>query len=126
MGSIYWGAWNVVVWLGPARDNSDLVMSVLTVMISQLGLSWKWSGAQYSAIVALCTRPYWRRAWVQQEIHLAHQYSVYCGKSAHLPSSTFADSLYKVVNHSNTRLAHRNKKDSGPIIGLSIIETNVT
>jgi hypothetical protein len=110
MGCIYRDAKNIVVWLGPAKDDSDLAMSVLADVGAYLGSPEDSSETQHTSIVALCTHPYWRRAWVQQELHLARHFSVYCGSNAYLYSTTFADSLYKIVNHVNQRLDDRVSK----------------
>jgi hypothetical protein len=112
MGCIYRDAKNIVVWLGPAKDDSDLAMSVLADVGAYLGLPEDSSETQHTSIVALCTRPYWRRVWVQQELHLARQFTVYCGSNAYLYSTTFADSLYKIVKQVNQRLDHRVSNES--------------
>jgi hypothetical protein len=112
MGCIYRDAKNIVVWLGPAKDDSDLAMPVLADVGAYLGLPEDSSETQLTSIVALCTRQYWRRAWVQQELHLARQFTVYCGSNAYLYSTTFAGSLYKIVKQVNQRLNHRVSNES--------------
>jgi hypothetical protein len=71
MGNIYLRATEVVIWLGLARDDSDLVMAdfnsnTAVLMKAESTLSW-------------CRRTYWRRMWVIQEIQLAKDLSIYCG-----------------------------------------------
>ena len=87
MGRIYRQAWDVLVWLGPSRDRSDLAISHLR----RIGLGDRAANdklfndkdnayeAEMRAIAALCTRTYWRRIWVVQEIVLARQITYCCG-----------------------------------------------
>ncbi|KFY91592.1 hypothetical protein V498_05395 [Pseudogymnoascus sp. VKM F-4517 (FW-2822)] len=80
MGKIYKGAKNVIVWIGVAWDNSDIAMEKLAddrfrdlVRSESLGMVEK------EAIIALCNRSYWRRAWIIQELFLARSYVLWCG-----------------------------------------------
>ncbi|KAF1940132.1 HET-domain-containing protein [Clathrospora elynae] len=107
MRDIYACASNVIVWLGPAKENSDAAMDIVAdrtnrLQTSNVGLglgSTALVQANYTALIALCSRPYWRRAWVQQEIHLARTFTLHCG-SQQISDSTFQNSLYRVMDHS--------------------------
>jgi hypothetical protein len=84
MGQIYANAAHVIVWLGPAYQDSDRAMEVLADWESiPKPVSWDmkgdWRKQDMSAILALLRRRYWRRVWVQQEIHLARDFTVHCG-----------------------------------------------
>lgn len=77
MDSIYSRASKVIVWLGPAADNSGLAMRYL----KQKGRFHSHYVA-YEARVAIATllkRPYWRRAWIIQEVAKASKVEVWCG-----------------------------------------------
>jgi hypothetical protein len=77
IADIYGKAYRVIVWLGTAYDQSDDAMSGL---LSSKGgeqalelIPW------ISAVVDLCSRPYWCRLWVLQELKLAREKEVMCG-----------------------------------------------
>ncbi|RDW85334.1 hypothetical protein BP6252_02924 [Coleophoma cylindrospora] len=79
MGRIYRGARKVIVWLGPAKDNSDFAIE-MTERINELTVE---NITQYrAALLALCQRSYWRRVWITQEIHLARNYIIHCGRKS--------------------------------------------
>ncbi|KAI0126973.1 heterokaryon incompatibility protein-domain-containing protein [Xylariales sp. AK1849] len=81
MGDIYEGAEKVIVWLGLARDDSDIAMDILaTYHKFKYGLDQMCtSESERQAIAAVYQRSYWSRVWVVQEIHLARSYEVRCG-----------------------------------------------
>jgi hypothetical protein len=84
MTEIFKTADRVVVWLGPAYRGSDTAMKAIS------GLSYDCNFAkQCSSILlsdtghsmdALCRRPYWRRLWVFQELRLAQNIRLMCGR----------------------------------------------
>jgi hypothetical protein len=105
MRDIYQAAWQVVVWLGPAADNSDLAMAAMEWLAAQakeddplagfhqpVSTPRAWLGLQstyrstfksevYRALSALFRRPYWRRMWIMQEIAMGSRSSpVLCGQ----------------------------------------------
>ncbi|KAI1300598.1 HET-domain-containing protein [Xylaria venustula] len=111
MKDIYRAAWQVVIWLGPERQNSDLAMVALRYMSLQLQQEgdmsifyrrvqlnvvslpfWQWRHSHTTlniqkdvleAIYHLLTRPYWRRLWIIQEVALGATNSpVLCGHSS--------------------------------------------
>jgi Heterokaryon incompatibility protein (HET) len=89
MHHIFSGAEEVLVWLGPATDESDAAMDAIK--------SWKSidfdcrktdylpvsnpleSGRLSQALEELFNRPYWSRVWVIQEILFGRSISVICG-----------------------------------------------
>ena len=77
MGDIYRNANCVLVWLGPAADDSDAYFDYLdnTDEVSKEQMK----EAATSAVSFLAKRPYWRRAWIKQELILAKEITVYCG-----------------------------------------------
>lgn len=79
MGSIYESAESIVVWLGKSKDGSDFAMAMFANPSTLKLKVNEFDGAQYSAILALCNRSYWRRVWVLQEIYLAKRFVVECG-----------------------------------------------
>jgi hypothetical protein len=85
MWMIYNGAEYTATWLGTAADDSDLLMdqiSKLDIMEQQgkekpphefLQMLRNWTPPEdfisLFAFSALTKRPYWRRVWIQQELH---------------------------------------------------------
>jgi hypothetical protein len=90
MGQIYERAESVMIWLGPAADNSDEAMDFLETMKEQTRedlnpiefgrnfLSPK-CYSQWTALLRLCERDYWKRTWIIQEVLLATRIEVHCG-----------------------------------------------
>jgi hypothetical protein len=92
MGMIFYFAQAVFVWLGVEADYSFIMMTpiVLLNFLSGKGLPFginkRPSASEqlemWEATLAFCRRPYWRRAWVVQEIALARgEIYAYCGPS---------------------------------------------
>lgn len=83
MTKIYSAAREVVVWLGPAHGESDMAMRELSKSISywraKSHLSKIWNRPAGSAIRRLCTRRYWTRLWILQELLLARKIRLMCG-----------------------------------------------
>ena len=77
MAGIYRTAFDVLVWLGPAYENSDIAMAELE---SHQG---DWRAVRKAtwtlALGGLCSRSYWRRLWVLQELKLAKEKRIMCG-----------------------------------------------
>jgi hypothetical protein len=110
MSVIYQNAECVLVWLGTARDNSDIAIAYLKISsryFRDSGL-YIWNRPQrYKgdiaeevalvleeqpssevirehgevAVVKLLGREYWQRAWIVQEILLAKQIDIWCGEA---------------------------------------------
>jgi hypothetical protein len=71
MANIYRNASRVLVWLGPAYENSDSAMS---------GIESSTELAQtLLALRSLCSRKYWHRLWCLQELKLAGVRNIMCG-----------------------------------------------
>jgi hypothetical protein len=81
MGSTYANAKNVLVWLGPEANDSDLAMDLLGYSFGDKLLDKDLlEGSQSSipnelqtmrrlkAVIKLFSRPWWQRGWVIQEI----------------------------------------------------------
>jgi ankyrin repeat protein len=83
MSRIFKTAQIVVVWLGPAYRGSDTAMSALSRLRSGRDFvkqaSQLWAGDAGHAMSGICSRPYWRRLWVFQEVRLAQQIRLMCG-----------------------------------------------
>jgi len=77
MGDIYRNAESVLAWLGPEADDSDLVFDFL-----KSGNCVPSFEAVEHAFTHLNVRPYWRRAWIKQEIVLVRSISLYCGSKS--------------------------------------------
>ncbi|KAF7894994.1 hypothetical protein EAF00_006808 [Botryotinia globosa] len=99
MQKIYKRAQRVILWLGPAKDNSDLATEILKIMESarvgerQIAESQDRNRKDWcAALLALCQRSYWHRVWMMQEICLGREYLVCCG-SKHIPGNIFDESL---------------------------------
>ncbi|KAF7951697.1 hypothetical protein EAE96_006996 [Botrytis aclada] len=86
MQTFYKKAQRVILWLGPAKDDSDLAIEILEIMEStrvgerQIAESQDRNRKTWrAALLALCRRSYWHRVWMMQEICLGREYSVCCG-----------------------------------------------
>lgn len=99
MQKIYKRASRVIIWLGSAKDDSDLAMDLLHMMeTSRIDerqivesqdlnrVAWR------AALLALCQRSYWYRVWIMQEICLAPEYIVHCGSKS-IPGTVFDESI---------------------------------
>ncbi len=98
MGDIFRKANNVIVWLGPAADNSHLAMEMIanrTWFVGNSAESEK--DCRRRALLALTRRSYWRSVWVIQEFHLAQRYEVKCGSHV-VGQQNFEDCLIWAAN----------------------------
>ena len=77
MAEIYSKASQALIWLGPAFEQSDDAMEALP----------RFRGHKQSletdpcilALIGICSRPYWHRLWVFQELKLAKRKYLMCG-----------------------------------------------
>jgi hypothetical protein len=93
MGSIYSNAERVLVWLGPAADGSDRVLSEMDTLERKLR---KWgtllrsdqvtlaglpplSDSIWAFVAKFWSRPWFRRLWIVQEAVLAKDILIVCG-----------------------------------------------
>jgi hypothetical protein len=106
MKAIYQGAKEVIVWLGPAADESDRLFDALSLVgkkafeskFMQLDLSVKERDPEYidthdrlvkrlgqeltfptENVRSFVNRPYWTRVWIVQELSLAREVVFVCG-----------------------------------------------
>ncbi|KAK5713159.1 hypothetical protein LTR15_011522 [Elasticomyces elasticus] len=121
MGRIYAQATKVVVWLGPAHSDSDLAMRALTNINARRNQDKFWNQAGGLAVARLCNRAYWTRLWIFQEIMLAKDIELLCGKHV-LPWTAFSDVVaasdstspraqFMGANHENRGLKCREPRD---------------
>jgi hypothetical protein len=87
MGDIYSSARHVIVWLGPAEEESDMTIDWILGKVEAPG-SLQMLMFRFG-LRALCGRPWFSRVWVVQEVALATQDPVVVCGSKHLPWSTF-------------------------------------
>lgn len=132
MGKIYGQADEVILWIGPASEDSsvamDFVHEINTTMLSE-GEEinpdlYKYSMNKFSAnpknqlkweaLSSLCDRMYWKRRWIIQEIALAPRCIIQCGDTV-LDWRAFENVCLEI---------HRpNELPSGPSILNSIRES---
>jgi hypothetical protein len=102
MGLIYSSANRVIVWLGPEKNQSSEALAVLDDMSNEVEIDWRtmkmrssshcssedWANpfmtlpfkpSELLPVITLFERPYFRRAWIRQEIVLARDAIVHCG-----------------------------------------------
>ncbi|KAH8790988.1 heterokaryon incompatibility protein-domain-containing protein, partial [Hyaloscypha sp. PMI_1271] len=75
MSTIYSKAVEVIVWLGPASEDSDVGMKWL----ERIHRDKSPTPEESQAVTKLCEREYWDRMWVLQEFGLADDMTVHCG-----------------------------------------------
>ena len=98
MGKIFRSAKKVLIWLGPERDGSDIAMDrIATEARPDFTRDTVLNEEEARSLSALWNRPYWNRVWIQQEIHLATDYTVYCG-TKFLPRKKFMWSKRLIVS----------------------------
>ena len=97
MTEIYSSAARVVIWLGPACDNSDLVMEIIPELnsifgsIEEIGTVTKATLVSYGlpaiedpvwlGVIKLAFRDWFSRLWVVQEAVLARSIVILCGET---------------------------------------------
>jgi len=89
MKTIYSSAEDVLSWLGPAANESDLVVANIrswfladSLFLKQDDHKFVDNGSTRKAINAFFNRDYWKRVWIVQEYRLARKNLVMCGQSA--------------------------------------------
>jgi hypothetical protein len=107
MGSIYAGATQITVWLGPAADESDLVMEVIRSSdmqdVNPFCLSID--------ILRLMSRSWWTRVWVIQEVALAQRAVIHCGMQS-IPHDDFLVGLERACTWCGiTKLKNQSEVD---------------
>ncbi|GAB7333713.1 hypothetical protein MBLNU13_g05251t2 [Cladosporium sp. NU13] len=81
MSEIFERADQVISWLGPAYDNSEHAMSIISAYSDEFPVEHQIiSPTELSeAICSLCERAYWKRLWVFQELRHARLIVLMCG-----------------------------------------------
>ncbi|KAF5567598.1 heterokaryon incompatibility 6 OR allele [Fusarium phyllophilum] len=76
MGNTFTRAIGVITWLGPANDDSDLAMGLMSdadSLKASLPSFSKYS-REGKALSSICYRTYWGRVWIIQELYLARSF----------------------------------------------------
>ncbi|KAM0452999.1 hypothetical protein ACHAPV_009241 [Trichoderma viride] len=83
MGDIYRNARVVLVWLGPATPESDVIFNMCetqAVSAEKDALATiSWEGEVGDALDTIYQRSYWTRLWIIQELLLARSIVFFCG-----------------------------------------------
>ena len=95
MDQIYRNASNVLVWLGPEDEITEINIDSLSTLASGQISALAFSPGTIAAMETLCLQPYWNRAWIIQEILLARSVTIYFG-SRKLPWEVFSSLLEKI------------------------------
>lgn len=114
MSSIYRGAMKVLVWLGKAENNSNILFDLLQKIERDFNgdrnllENWRqelvmkcFTGKKIhlaidSALHSICVRPYWKRVWIVQEILSVREVELLCG-SKRLSWSNFVTALGEII-----------------------------
>ncbi|KAH7321819.1 heterokaryon incompatibility protein-domain-containing protein [Rhexocercosporidium sp. MPI-PUGE-AT-0058] len=81
MGDIYRAARKVLVWLGEAGEDSDMLLDYHSEkVVEQRGdINDDKKARLRKGFEALCSRPYWKRVWIIQEVLIARDLQILCG-----------------------------------------------
>ncbi|PMD36727.1 HET-domain-containing protein [Hyaloscypha variabilis F] len=88
MGTLYNQAEEVIVWLGPRKDDSDTAVSAIKrsvvpssrlVSVNVPSSSGSFSSIEIHSIHNLLHREYWTRVWIIQEVFKARKIMIHCG-----------------------------------------------
>ncbi len=111
MSEIYTQASSVMIWLGPEKDQSNDALKLMEKICEEVEADWgmedlrpskacsskDWADyfvplpymdGELIPVADLFARPYFKRAWIRQEIILANKATVYCG-SVSIPWEDF-------------------------------------
>lgn len=103
MGEIYNKARQVIVWLGPEDEKTNIALETIKILSAGVILNWHRrnfsthfgseaetvrmtpqqstvSQAQWAALKDFFNRPWFQRLWIRQEVGLASRITVQCGK----------------------------------------------
>ncbi|KAE8316947.1 heterokaryon incompatibility protein-domain-containing protein [Aspergillus transmontanensis] len=109
MPTIYSRASHVIVWLGEAADHSDRALEDIRLAADDEPFRYEPARPRrkdYTAILKLLQRPWFRRIWVLQEISAARSILVMCGHFK-INGIAFASGLNEL------NLTHRDYASSG-------------
>lgn len=79
MSRIYNSAEVVVIWLGISKDDSDMVMDILSEDHELRGINWFMDQQKGDALSVWLHRSYWNWIWIVQEIQRARFLEILCG-----------------------------------------------
>lgn len=78
MGEVYHKASEVIIWLGSIERREDCVNLQVLDSIRRSHPRAEWPRQAHQAVRYMCTRSYWQRMWIIQEILMAVKPIVYC------------------------------------------------
>ncbi|RDW64575.1 hypothetical protein BP6252_10226 [Coleophoma cylindrospora] len=107
MGDIFKGAGTVFVWLGLSDTHSDVAMDAIEDGNFEDGNFEE----HHDDILKLCTRPFWYRVWVIQEINLAKNLIFLCGHK-----TVSGDAFEAFLSGCQKELASSNYGERGPVL----------
>ena len=118
MPSIYGDAKQVCVWLGDSSKDSDQAIDFIETIMKDIWKIDQLCGDQnqtenWAALLKLIMRPWFSRRWIVQEIALARDGLIYCGRRT-ISWRTFCDavSLFVEIETATHRLSDIMKKES--------------
>ncbi|CAG8982897.1 hypothetical protein HYALB_00002914 [Hymenoscyphus albidus] len=82
MGRIYGSAESVIIWLGVAKDDSDIIMDILGENHDPQLMHRLSHEEKKDALSLWLQRPYWNRIWIVQEIQRGRELEILCGNKA--------------------------------------------
>lgn len=94
MGQIYSKAAQVLIWLGPAADGSD---ELLGHMSAAEASEETVNPRLQDASLAMMSRPWFTRIWVQQEFALARQDPIFCCGRYAVSWAVWCDLILKIL-----------------------------
>ncbi|ORX95505.1 heterokaryon incompatibility protein-domain-containing protein [Clohesyomyces aquaticus] len=102
MSEIYGGSKSVCVWLGQGDEDSKMAFEFIKHEILKLEDFDKLcdnptAAPKWNAMFSLMKRPWFSRRWIVQEIALAKDAQLYCGRS-NIPWQDFADAVQLFVS----------------------------
>lgn len=110
MREIYQQASSVLIWLGPAGENSDLALKMIAngKVLAKVGVRSNWyddnSGSPriaeapfWQPVLSLIQRPYFYRLWIVQEVLQAKSLKILCGWMT-LPWDIFSQTIDKIYD----------------------------
>lgn len=110
MGQIYQQASGVLIWLGPAGQDSDLALKMIArgEVLAKAGVRKNWyddsrgypriSGESFwQPVLNLIQRRYFTRLWIVQEVLQAKSLNVLCGRIM-LPWDIFSQTIDKIYD----------------------------
>ncbi|KAE8448953.1 hypothetical protein EG329_008749 [Mollisiaceae sp. DMI_Dod_QoI] len=98
MGRIFSQAYHVVVWLGMATNSSERAMYIIERVYHSPSDFDQLRPDILQDTHALCSRSYWQRLWIIQEIYLAKELQIYCGHD-NVPGKAFEAFFLACSNH---------------------------